>query len=163
VKTRISIGLAAVALMVAISTPAEAQRRMGGGPMGGGQKARMDAITDAFKLDKDQRKAIKTLIDDAYKAAAPIRAELTKARMALVTAITTGKPQADIDAAAQAYGAQSAALADAEMKALAGLIGALNEEQAKNNAAISGTFFLMRSAFVDDKKWDDIPDPMQSY
>jgi Spy/CpxP family protein refolding chaperone len=134
-----------------------------GAQRGGGQKARMDAMTESFQLEKDQRKQIKAEIDEAFKGAAPIRAELTKAREALVAAVAAGKPQADIDTAANAYGTQAAALADAEMKAFAALIGMLTPEQAKNNAAISRSFFLMRGAFIDDKKWDDIPDNMKGY
>ena len=156
-SSRVGLVSAALALALVCSPGlAWAQR-------GGMQKARMDAMTESFKLDKDQRKQIKTAIDDAFKAATPIRAELTNARLALVAAVAAGKPQADLDAAAKAYGAQSAALADAEMKALAQMIGMLNAEQAKNNAAISGAFFLMKGAFFDDKKWDDIPDNMKGY
>jgi len=152
-------------LSVILAVPAFAQRGGGGGGFGGGggQKARMDAMTESFKLDKDQRKQIKAAIDDAFKAATPIRAELTKARLALVAAVAAGKAQADLDEATKAYGTQSAALADAEMKALAQMIGLLTPEQAKNNAAISSAFFLMKSAFFDDKKWDDIPDNMKGY
>ena len=65
--------------------------------------------------------------------------------------------------AAKAYGAQAAALADAEVKALAQMLSMLDATQAKNNAAISGAFFMMRGAFLDDKKWDDIPDSMRGY
>ena len=161
-KSRITI--TALVLSAALAAPAFAQRGGGmGGFGGGGQKARMDAMTESFKLDKDQRKQIKTAIDEAFKGAAPIRAELAKARTALVAAVAAGKAQADLDTAAKAYGAQAAALADAEMKALAQMIGMLNAEQAKNNAAISSAFFLMKGAFIDDKKWDDIPDIMKGY
>ena len=164
---KIRVTLTALILSAFVVAPAFAQRGGGGGGgrgFGGGpQKARMDAMTETFKLEKEQRKQIKTAIDEAFKAAAPIRAELAKARTALVAAVAAGKPQADLDEAAKAYGAQSAALADAEMKALAQMIGLLNPEQAKNNAAVSSAFFLMKGAFIDDKKWDDIPDSMKGY
>ena len=157
------LGLGVAALLATSTVSAQRGGGGGGGFGGGGTKARMDALTENFKLEKEQRKNIKAAIDEAYKNTIPIRADLTKARTALVAAVTSGKPQADVDEAAKAYGTQAAALAGAEMKALAQLMGMLTEEQMKMQPAINAAFSLLRGAFIDDKKWDDIPDVMEGY
>jgi hypothetical protein len=161
----IGLSLALIAL-VGVSR-ASAQRGggggggFGGGGFGGGQKARMDALTQAFTLDKDQRKTIKAAIDAGYAGTASARADLAKARAAVVAAVASGK-QPDIDAATTAYGTAAAAIASAEMKTLADALGMLNDEQKKNQAAMSTAASLMRNAFS-VKKWDDIPDMMEGY
>lgn len=155
--------IAGVAFVALATTGLAAQ---GGGRRGGGRggpvvanRARMDTLSIAFDLDKDQKKTIKTALDEAYKAAAPIRAELKKTRAALGVA-AIGTDAAAIDAAAKAYAAQVTAMTDAEMKAFAEVLKPLSPEQKAKGT--SQAFFLMRTIFLDDKKWDDIP-AMVSY
>jgi Spy/CpxP family protein refolding chaperone len=155
----------ALALAVTLSaTSAFAQRGGGGGGGGGGNmgfdtslQTRLDLLTTWFTLDKDQKKAVKTLMDDAYKSAAPMRAGLAKARLALGTAVQNGAAQAEIDAAAAAYGAQATAMTSLEMKTLAALLKSVTPEQRRANA-VQNAFYLMRGAFLNDKKWDEVPD-----
>jgi len=151
----------AVPLTVAVPTFAQ---KGGGGSRGGGSismpqpQGRLDILERAFTLTKDQKKAVKTLMDDAHKSAAPAREGLAKTRAAVAAAIQANKSAADIDAAVKSYAEQSAAMAGIEMKALADLMKALDPPQRANNAAVSQAFFMMRGAFLDNKKWDDIPD-----
>jgi Spy/CpxP family protein refolding chaperone len=109
-----------------------------------------------FTLTKDQKKAIKTLFDDAYKTAEPVRDALAKAHASLGAAIQAKKDQTEIDAAIKSYAEQAAAMTSIEIKALADMLKTLTEQQRSNNAAVSRAFFLMRGAFL-EKKWDDIP------
>jgi Spy/CpxP family protein refolding chaperone len=154
--------IAALALVALATTDMAAQGRRGGG---GGRgpvvenRARMDTLSVAFDLDKDQKKTIKTALDEAYKGAAPIRAELKKTRAALGVA-AIGTDPAAIDAAAKAYAAQVTAMTAAEMKAFAEVLKPLSPEQ-KAKGTVQA-FFLMRTIFLDDKKWDDVP-AMVSY
>jgi len=127
---------------------------MGGGA---GQRSRLDTMEADFTLTKDQKKAIKTLFDDAYKSAAPGREALPKAHAAIGSAIQGKKDQAEIDAAIKSYADQAAAMTSIEVKALADMLKTLTEQQRENNAAVSRAFFLMRGAF-NEKKWDDIPE-----
>ena len=120
-------------------------------------RSRLDALEQDFTLTKDQKKAIKTLLDGAHKNAAPVRDGLTKTRTAVAAAIQGGKGQAEIDAAVNAYGEQAAAMTTIEVKALADVMKALTPEQRAKNAAVSSAFFMMRGAFLDNKKWDDVP------
>lgn len=119
--------------------------------------SRLDTIDKAFELTKEQKKAVKALLDDAHKNAAATRDGLTKAHAAIGAAVQANKGQAEVDAAVKSYAEQTAVMASHEMKALADLIKLLNDTQRANNAAISSTFFLLRGAFLDPKKWDDVP------
>jgi Spy/CpxP family protein refolding chaperone len=138
---------------------AQGRGRGGGAPAGVAQvetRGRLQILTDVLTLDGEQRKQVKTLLDAAYKEAAPIRAELTKTRTALAAAVQGGKSEAEIDAATKAYAAQVTAMTGVEMKALAQILSPLSPEQRKQGTAPS--FYLMRGIFLDDKKWDEIPE-----
>jgi hypothetical protein len=154
--------ISAVLLTVAFSRPALAQRGGGGGGAAGGggpvQMTRLETLEADFKLTKDQKKAVKSILDDAHKGAAPTREALTRTRTALAAAIVAGKSQAEIDAAVNAYAEQAAAMTAVEMKALAQVMESLDKDQRANQAGVRSAFFLMRGIFLDNKKWDEIPD-----
>jgi Spy/CpxP family protein refolding chaperone len=156
--------LTTVALVVAFSAWPHAQR--GGGRGGGGasagengyQYSRLEILANGFNLTKDQKKAVKTLLDDAHKGAAATREGLASSHAAIGAAIAANKGQAEIDAAVKAYAKQAAAMTELEMKALADVLMQLEPEQRTNGAAIRSAFFMMRGIFLDDKKWDSVPD-----
>jgi Spy/CpxP family protein refolding chaperone len=163
--SRWSIGLlTTVALVVAFSVWPHAQR--GGGRGGGGtssgesgyQYSRLEILANGFNLTKDQKKNVKTLLDDAHKGAAATREELASSHAAIGAAIAANKSQAEIDAAVKVYAKQAAAMTELEMKALAEVLTQLEPEQRTNGAAIRSAFFMMRGIFLDDKKWDAVPD-----
>jgi len=153
-------------IVITMTATPHAQRR-GGGGMPGGQVGgfpltRLEILTADFQLNKDQKKAVKALFDDAHKAAAPTRDALANAHAAIGTAIASNKSQAEIDAAVKQYGQQAAAMATLEMKALGQLMLQLDIPQRGNQAAVRSAFLLMRGSFLDAKKWDKVPD-MQGY
>jgi Spy/CpxP family protein refolding chaperone len=156
--------LVLVALPTSSTAVSAAQKGGGGGRGGGGNIAlgssqgRLDILEQAFTLTKEQKKTVKTLMDDAHKSAAPAREGLVRTRAAVAAAVQGNKSAAEIDAAVKSYAEQSAAMAGVEMKALADIMKVLDATQRANNAAISRVFFMMRGAFLDNKKWDDIPD-----
>jgi Spy/CpxP family protein refolding chaperone len=161
--TRRSIGMLVTAMLViapAGSLHAQRGGRGGGTPVGEGgyQFTRLELLTNSFALTKDQKKTVKTLLDDAHKAAAPTRDALASSHAAIATAIAANKGQTEIDAAVKQYGQQAAAMASLEMKALAQLLVQLEPEQRTNGAAVRTAFYLMRGIFLDDKKWDAVPD-----
>jgi Spy/CpxP family protein refolding chaperone len=131
--------------------------RAGKGPTGT-VLGRLEIFATLFTLNKDQKKDIKTWFDAAHKSLADTRTGLTTTRAALAAAIQTAKSQAEIDAAAQAYAVHATAMTDAEMTALARMIQRLEPEQRANQAAIATAFGLMRGIFVNQGKWDIIPD-----
>jgi len=150
-----------LAVVVALAGAAVSAQR--GGRGGGGAptttgaeiRSRMEILTDIFTLDKDQRKSIKDALDVHYKNSAAVRAALKKARADLGAAVVGSKPQAEIDAATKAYADATAAMADLEMKALADVRALLTTDQ---QPKIQPAFNLMRGIFLDDKKWDEIPE-----
>ncbi len=74
-------------VLLAASSLAMAQGKKGGGGGGGNQGIpmmpgavnKMDTFNQVLKLDKDQRKQVKTIMDDAQKEATPVRDEMEKA------------------------------------------------------------------------------------
>src|ERR1035438_2889123 len=59
-----------------------------GGDMGGGGMPRamptpMERMTTALTLNKDQKKQVKTIMDDAQKEAAPVRDQMLKGRQTI--------------------------------------------------------------------------------
>jgi hypothetical protein len=145
-------------VMLAGSLIVSAQGRGGGG--GGGfssaPRPRFAVITEAFTLDDAQRKQIKSILDAEHKNAEPLRKALVEARDTIGAGIEANQSATEMDAAVQAYAAHAAALAHAEMRALAQVVKALNEQQRANQAAIELTFHYMRGALF-DKKWDSAP------
>lgn len=158
------LAMVAVAAAVVISGASpQAQRGgrgggMSGGEFGGFQLSRLEILTNDFQLTKDQKKAVKTLLDDAHKGAAPTRDALTNAHAAIGTAIAANKGQAEIDAAVKAYGQQAAAMATLEMKTFGQLVHQLTPVQKGNEGALRSAFLLMHGIFLDPKKWDATPD-----
>lgn len=155
---------AACAIFLLLS-PLAAQR----GGRGGGirpivaPESRLVSLEKSFELTKDQKNQIKALMDAAHKNAAPIRDGLLKAHEAMGAAVQGGKAQPEIDAAARAYAEQAAAMAALEMKALADIVKTLTDTQRSNNAAISAAFFNMRGAFLDNRRWDEVPESRVRY
>jgi len=133
-----------------------------GGATTGAQRAdpalrsRLQVLTDAFSLDKDQKNEVKILMDGAYKTAAPLRADLKKTRLALAQTVIDSKPEADVTAATKAYGAAAAAMTALEMKTLSQILAMLKPEQ--RDAGLQEVFYMMRSALSGEKKWDETPD-----
>jgi Spy/CpxP family protein refolding chaperone len=135
------------------ANPGQAGRGASGGALG-----RLDIFTNLFALDGDQKKEIRGWLDEAHKTTATARKGLIDTRATLAKAIQSGGDQAAIDAAAAAYAMHVTTMTDAEMTILARIIQRLTPEQRGNQRAISTAFALMRGVFVNDRKWDIVPD-----
>ncbi len=91
------------------STMMFAQRGGGGGGRGGGGMnmggggfsagTRLDRMSEALKLTKDQKKDVKEVMDEAQKEASPIHEQITKSHLAIGEAVAAGKPKEEIDKA----------------------------------------------------------------
>jgi hypothetical protein len=145
-------------LTLVAATMAFAQGKKGGGgnngpqmPMaGGGATSKMEQFTQILKLDKDEKKQVKSVMDDAQKEAAPLRDQMEKGRLALAQAAASGK-QEDIDAAAKSYGAAESQMAGIEMNAFAKIYQALDKEQQSKSPAIFGMF----PGIFKNKNWSE--------
>jgi Spy/CpxP family protein refolding chaperone len=163
-RGRIRQGVFVGLMLAACAAPAAAQRGGGGGggDLGFGvpasQRSRLDILEVSFKLTGDQKDAIEEILNAAHKSAAPVRKELTSTRNAISAAVMTGADQAAVDQAINAYAAQTTAMAAIEMKALAQVLQALGPEQRQNTTGIRTAFFLFRGMFLDDRRWNTIPE-----
>jgi hypothetical protein len=132
--------------------------RGGRGP-GGGRGAfpfsRFELLVQYFTLEGDAKKGVKTVMDEAHKAAAPVREGLLKAHAALGTAVVAGGTA--LEAAAAAYGEQAAAMARLELDALSKTI-AIADPNLEKRDGIQAAFYLVRGMFLRGK-WDEIPNP----
>jgi hypothetical protein len=155
---RRTLALSAVAVLVSGMTGIAWGQRGGGGapglPGGAFPFSRLESLEANFKLTGDQKKAVKAVLDEAHKSAAPVRDALLKTHAALGA---TGLSQAEVDAAAQAYAAQAATMARIEMEAIAKVL-AVADPQLQNPAAIQAAFYMARGMFLKSGKWDEIPE-----
>jgi hypothetical protein len=123
----------------------------------GAALGRLDILTNLLSLDNNQRREIRTWLDEAHKAQADTRKGLAATRLALLDAVRAGD-QAAIDAAAAAYATHATAMTDAEMAVFARILLRLSPEQRANQQAVSTAFMMMRGFFVDNRRWDIVPD-----
>lgn len=150
-------------LLVGILAVSMASAQRGGGGRGGGgggmnlpvggpyTKNHMEQMTDILQLSKEQKKDIKTLMDEAQKEAAPVREQMVKGR-AQIAASVAGKPDG-LEEAIKSYSELEGQMAAIEMKAFAGIYKALDQEQ---KAKASGVFRMMPGIFS-QKNWVDLP------
>jgi hypothetical protein len=125
----------------------------GGGmvPQGNfGGKNKLELMTTMLQLDKEQKKDVKTLMDEAQKEAAPVRDGLAKSRAQLAAAIESGKKE-DIDTAVAAHSEVEAKMTAIEMKAFAGIYKLLGSDQKTKSRGL----FVMMPGIFHNKNWVD--------
>ena len=144
-------------LALALAALTFAQGKKGGGrgnqsdiPMMTGSVTRMDQFTQILKLDKDEKKQVKTIMDDAQKDAAPVRDQMEKGRLAVPQAVAAGK-QEDVDGGVKAYPAAESLMAGIEMNAFAKIFQALDKEQQSKSPQIFGMF----AGIFKNKNWNE--------
>ena len=142
------------------STLVFAQRGGGGGSRGGGESmpsmgfggsTRLDRMTEALKLTKDQKKDVKAAMDDAQREATPIHEQMSKKRLAIAEAIAAGKPQEEIDKAVLAEAELVTMMASLELHAFAKVVAFLEVEQKQRGVPI--VFAMVKDAFL-GKNWN---------
>jgi hypothetical protein len=144
-----------LSLAMAVLSFAQGKNGRGGGgqqdiPMMAGSVSRMDQFTQILKLDKDEKKQVKTIMDDAQKEAFPVRDQMEKGRLAIAQAAAGGK-QEDIDAAVKTYAAAESQMAGIEMNAFAKIFQALDKEQQAKSPQIFGMF----AGIFKNKNWNE--------
>src|ERR1017187_2623890 len=93
------------------------------------QPDKLTILSDNLKLDKDQKKLVKTILDEGQKEAAPLRDEAVKSRQAIGEAVATGKSQDQIDQLVKSHAAIESQMAGIEMKAFARIYKELDKDQ----------------------------------
>jgi Spy/CpxP family protein refolding chaperone len=147
---------------ILFTTVAFAQRGGGGGDMGGGdmggrgngmsvpnigpsRMSRLETIT------KDQKKEVKSIMEEGQKEAAPLRDELTKSRELIAEAVASGKSQDEIGQAVKAYSELEGRMARIELDAFAKVYKLLDSEQKSKSAPV----FQMMAGIFNNKNWNE--------
>ena len=145
-------------LLMAAPVCAQGKRSPGGGNNSMGNtgmrpsaSSRLDTMESILKLNKDQKKQVKTIMDDAQKEAAPVRDQIAKGELDLGEAVASGKSQDEIDKAAAASGTLQAQMAGIEMKAFAQIYKTLDKDQVQN----AGLVFFMMQGIFSGKNWNE--------
>ena len=138
---------------------ASAQRGGGGGGRGGATAPilmgnspdKLSILTDNLNLNKDQRKLVKTVLDEGQKEAAPLREEAAKSRQAIGEAVSAGKGQDEIDKLVKSHADIESQMAGLEMKAFVKIYQGLDKEQQPQAQVL----FQMMPGLFKNKNWND--------
>jgi Spy/CpxP family protein refolding chaperone len=146
---------------IAVSALAFAQGKKGGGGQGGGGGGmmpqtvnRMDQFNQILKLDKDEKKQLKSIMDDAQKEASPVKDQMEKGRLAVAGAVAGGK-QDEIDGAVKGYAASESQMAGIEMNAFAKVYKLLDKDQQQKAPQV----YAMMPGIFKGKTWTEPPAP----
>jgi hypothetical protein len=129
----------------------------GGGMDRGGMGAsrptnRMDYLSDMLKLDKEEKKQVKAIMDDGQKEAAPVKEEIAKTRTAIAEAVAAGKSSEEIKKAEAAYAAAAVHMHQIELGAFAKIYQILDKDQ----QAKAGQVYGMMAGVFHGKAWTDM-------
>ena len=144
--------------------------QMGGGGMGGGRGgnrdegmggdmtgmsmpktvSRMDQISEALKLNKEQKKEVKSILDEAQKQAMPVHEQLLKSELAIGDAVQGGKSGDDLKPLIASEAALQAQMTGIEMGAFAKIYKLLDKDQTPQTR---GVFPMMKGLF-NGKNWN---------
>src|ERR1035437_2636766 len=135
-------------------------QRGGGGRGGGGDIAprmafgggtRLDRLTEALKLSKDQKKDVKAAMDEAQKEATPIQDQMNKSRLAIAEAIAAGKSKEELDKAVLGEAELETQMTSLELHAFAKVVSSLEVDQKQRGIPI--VFAMVKCAFL-GKNWN---------
>jgi Tfp pilus assembly protein FimV len=113
---------------------------------------RLDMLGQMLNLTKDQKKDVKTIMDDGQKEASPLHEQLAQCRAQVAAAIAAGKSQEEIGQAIKAYADVQAQMTAVEMKAFAGIYKDLDSAQQQNGSRL----FAMMNGVFKGKNWMDV-------
>ena len=135
-------------------------QRGGGGRGGGGDIAprmafgggtRLDRLTEALKLSKDQKKDVKAAMDEAQKEATPIQDQMNKSRLAIAEAIAAGKSKEEVDKAVLGEAELETQMTSLELHAFAKVVSSLEVDQKQRG--VPAVFAMVKGAFL-GKNWN---------
>lgn len=115
---------------------------------------RLDNIAMTLNLNKDQKKAVKTILDDGAKEAAPLREQISKSRVAVGEAIESKKSDEELKDVAHTSSDLSTKLTQLELNTFAKVFAALDDTQKKNMQALGHVLVLMNNIYH-TKNWNE--------
>jgi hypothetical protein len=142
-----------------------AQGGKGGGKSGGGgdmgaetpmaaSATKFDDIANTLNLNKEQKKAVKTILDEGAKEAAPLRDQVSKSRVAVGEAIDAQKSEEELKQVAKTSSDLAVQLSQLELKTFAKIFAALDDTQKKDTRAVGHVFFVMNDIYH-NKNWNE--------
>ena len=147
-------------LAAALAMTASAQRGGGGRSSGMGDNMqmgspqrmnRMDMLEKTLSLNKDQRKDVKNIMDEAQKEAAPLREQMAKGRADVASAVESGKADS-VDQAVKSYADLQTKMATIELKAFAQIFKLLDSDQQQKTRDV----FPMMGGVFSSKNWMEV-------
>jgi len=127
---------------------------MNAAPMPAGPPTKFETISNTLNLTKDQKKAVKTMLDDAAKEATPLRDQLSKARISIADAIQAKKGDDEINQAVNAYAVLATQMSGLEINTFAKIYTDLDETQKANKNGRDMVFAMMKNLFA-TKNWNE--------
>jgi len=109
---------------------------------------RLDMMTNLLKLDKDQKKEVKTIMEEGQKEAAPLREQLTRSHIKIGEAVKAGSGQEE---AIKNNAELDARMAEVELKAFAKIYKLLDADQKQRTPRL----FQMMSGVFKSKNWTE--------
>ncbi len=116
----------------------------------------LDQLAQMLKLNKDQKKDVKGIMDDTQKEVAPLRDSMTKSRDLIAATIESGKSQDEVDQAVKSFAALEAQVSGVEAKAFSKIFAGLDADQKTNAQALVSTLMFMHEAFK-RRNWNTQP------
>ena len=117
-------------------------------------QTKFDTISTTLGLSKDQKKAVKTFLDEGAKEAAPVRDQISKSRIAVGEAVLAKKSDDDIKQAAASSSGLSAQLSQIELQTFAKIFASLDDTQKANRQGLSRVLGLMIGIYR-NKNWNE--------
>ncbi|HEY2011933.1 MAG TPA: hypothetical protein VGH38_00470 [Bryobacteraceae bacterium] len=112
--------------------------------------ARLDQIALTLKLDKEQKKVVKTVMDAAQKEATPVHEQMVKSRLSIGEAIQGGKSQDEITQLVGSESVLESQMAGIEMGAFVKIYKILEKDQ----QALTAPVFQMMKGVFSGKNWN---------
>lgn len=125
-----------------------------GAPMGPAAVTKFDTIANTLNLNKEQRKAVKTILDDGAKEAAPLREQIGKSRVAVGEAIGAQKSEDELKQVARSTSDVAAQLVTLELQTFAKVFATLDDTQKKDGRALGRVLGLMNDIYH-NKNWNE--------
>lgn len=117
-----------------------------------GARSRTDIWSESLQLNREQRKTLKSAMDDGQKEAAPVKEQILKARTALAEAAAAGKGREEIEKAAAAVAAAESKMHQIELNAFVKIYQSLEKEQLPKVRTVYG----MMSGIFMGKNWNEL-------
>jgi Spy/CpxP family protein refolding chaperone len=126
-----------------------------GAPVGPPAQTRFDNIANTLNLTKDQRKTVRTILEDGAREATPLREQIGKSRITVGEAIAAGKSEEELKQVARSSSDLAAQLTELELKTFAKVFAVLEDFQKKDPQTLGRALLLMNNMYH-SKNWDEL-------